>query len=213
MKAVRPFQLLDVASGQIFFSPTVIIQNDRIVEISNSDPPSNIPLYNLPNLTLLPGLIDSHTHITYHFDSNGRFGWENASPELLFQYGLDNAQRTLQAGFTTIRDVGAMEGVDLQLKQLLDHDPFRGPRLLVSGEPILRPEGALQQVQDRVNEGVDVIKIFNDGQFKQEQIRQIVNSTRLPVSAHSFYPREIIDSSNGGWNFAHTYSFNANPLP
>lgn len=94
-----------------------------------------------------------------------------------------NAQRTLQAGFTTIRDVGAMEGVDLQLKQLLD----RGPRLLVSGEPILRPEGALQQVQDRVNEGVDVIKIFNDGQFKQEQIRQIVNSTRLPVSHRKLF--------------------------
>lgn len=198
MKAIQPFQLLDVVSGRIIPSPTIIIQDDKILDVLNGNPPLNIPTFYFPNLTLLPGLIDSHTHITYHYDSHGRFGWENPTSDLLFQYGLDNAKHTLHAGFTTIRDVGAMDNVDFRLKRILNDNPILGPRMLISGEPIFQPDDALQQVQDRTNSGVDIIKIFNDGQFRTDQIRRIVNSTYLPVSAHSFYPSEIIDSSNGG---------------
>lgn len=180
--AIKPKQILDVKTGNLISNPTILIENDRIVQVGTQVPiPRNAQVIELPELTLLPGLIDCHTHITYG---------DNPVQDL---------EKTLMAGFTTIRDVGCSDGTDFRLKA----SQILGPDLLVSGEPIFSPE---DNVNERISKNPDVIKVFNGIQgnqaiFNSSQIRSIVNLSSqrgLPVSVHAFEPLSVIESSNGG---------------
>lgn len=201
LKAVRAKQYLDVNTGRLIPNAIILIENERIVQI---DPqvfmPTNTQILDLPDLTILPGLIDCHTHITYHYDSNGRFGFTEQSYEEILQGGQENLKKTLLAGFTTIRDVGASNGLDFALRNL--HSV--GPQLLVSGEPIFSPN---DNVIERIEKGPDVIKVFNgmkdesQANFNSRHIRSIVNLANqhgLPVAVHSFEAISTVESSNGG---------------
>jgi len=117
--AIRAARMLDVTSGQLITDPVILIEGERITAVgSRLAVPQGAKIIDLGDSTLLPGLIDAHTHITYHFDATGHFGLSaDATPEVTLKYAAENARNTIEAGFTTIRNLGASEKVDLRRNQ------------------------------------------------------------------------------------------------
>src|SRR5438309_4350530 len=105
---VRAGKLLDVKSGKLQTNQVVVIEGDKIVSVgpaSETKPASTDTLIDLSNATVLPGLIDAHTHLTF----NPHFGYETLAISVPREAltGAHNARVTLEAGFTTVRNVGA----------------------------------------------------------------------------------------------------------
>ena len=128
---IRAGRMLDVRTGRMVQNPEIVIEGDRIVSVGAATA-ANAQAINLPNLTLLPGLIDAHTHLTgdpYHF------GYQelgiSAAREAL--YGAKYARITLLAGFTTVRNVGANGYSDVALRDAINDGDIPGPRMQVSG--------------------------------------------------------------------------------
>ena len=125
---------LDVKTGKLLSDETFIIEDGRIVSAGPSAetkaPPDALRI-ELPNATVLPGLIDAHTHLTY----DPRFGYEELGASVLRSAltGAKNARVTLQAGFTTVRNVGAEGYSDVALRDAINAGDVPGPRMLVSG--------------------------------------------------------------------------------
>lgn len=176
--------MLDVKTGRTVDNVWVAIEGDKISRIgTEAVPAANI--IELPNATLLPGLIDAHTHITY--DPN--FGYQelgiSVPKEALI--GAKNARITLEAGFTTVRNVGARAFTDVALRDAINEGMLPGPRMIVSGPALsitgghcdnnllpyeyhAQSDGAadgIEAVQHKVREnikyGADVIKICATG--------------------------------------------------
>jgi len=104
--------------------------------ISNSLKPSDgLKVINLPDLTLLPGLMDAHVHLIGNTEIKGYEGLSESS-YLSTIYGVKNAKDTLMAGFTTVRNVGASNYSDVALKEAIAKQAVLGPTLLVSGPPL-----------------------------------------------------------------------------
>src|SRR5215472_2686519 len=125
--------MLDVKTGRTLNDVWVVIDGGKIVRAdTGAVPAANI--IELPNATILPGLIDAHTHIT----SNPSFGYEQlaiSTPrEALI--GAHNARVTLEAGITTVRNVGAHGYSDVALRDAINARDVPGPRMLVSGPPL-----------------------------------------------------------------------------
>lgn len=219
--AIRAARLYDAAHGRIVNNGVVIVEGGKIKAVGEGlSVPRGTELLELGDVTLLPGLIDAHTHITYHFDEAGRFGLSaDASPEVTLRYAAENARRTLDAGYTTIRNLGASELVDIRLRDAIKRGELLGPRMLVSGAPMLpadipdledrgvRLARIREFVAARVREGADVIKIFNrlnqrgEPAFSQLEIRAAVEeaarSGRL-VAVHAHEAVAVKAAVRGG---------------
>ena len=126
--------VLDVKSGKTLADQTIVIENSKIVSSGAATdvevPPDAIRI-DLPNATVLPGLIDAHTHITF----DPKFGYDRLAISVPREAltGAKNARITLLAGFTTIRNVGASEFADVALRDAVNAGDVPGPRMLVSG--------------------------------------------------------------------------------
>ena len=186
---LRPGRVLDVRTGELRTNQAIIVEGDKITQIAAS---ADVKLaagditVDLPDATLLPGLIDSHTHLTFDLNSLGYQGLGiSTAREAL--HGARNARRTLEAGFTTVRNLGARDYADIALRDAINDGDVVGPRILVSGpalgitgghcdENLLPPafhfeaEGVadgIEAVQHKVREvikyGADVIKICATG--------------------------------------------------
>ena len=148
--AVRAARMLDVVSGKIVTDPVVLIENGRISKVGSRLPiPPGTEVTDLGNVTLLPGLIDCHTHLLMDFDMDtgdeavntllvvGR--WSTAKRAL---HGVMMGREMLEAGFTTVRDIGnnGMNG-DRALRDAIAEGWVVGPRMIVTTRP-LAPIGA-----------------------------------------------------------------------
>ena len=219
--ALRAARMLDVAQGKIVENAVILVEGEKIkLAGANLSVPDDYETINLGDATLLPGLIDAHTHITYHFDETGHFsGRGDSDASSTFRYSAENARRTLEAGFTTIRNLGAGDLVDLKLRDSINRGEFLGPRMLVSGLPLVPGElsritdhaARLRAVRDfvrqRVREGVDVIKVFEGidetgrPYFSEEEIRAAVEeagAAGLRVAVHAHEAAAIKAAVNGG---------------
>jgi len=138
---------------------TVTVDGGTIVAVGTA---TGGATYDLVGLTLLPGFIDTHVHIGWHFDANGRYhsGPEPADQAAL--YGAENAYVTLMAGFTTVQSVGAAS--DKPLREALARGVIPGPRLLSSlgqiANPTLTPDEIRGEVRKFKAAGADLVKIF-----------------------------------------------------
>jgi imidazolonepropionase-like amidohydrolase len=129
---VRAGHLLDVKTGKTLSNQTIVIQGDKIVSVgSDSAAPAGAQVIDLPNATVLPGLIDAHTHIT--MTTNFGYSTLGISIPRAALYGARNARVTLDAGFTTVRNVGASGFTDVALRDAINAGDVPGPRMLVSG--------------------------------------------------------------------------------
>jgi imidazolonepropionase-like amidohydrolase len=135
---VKAGHLLDVKSGKMLSGQAIVIEGGKIVSVgAASDVKSSTTdqVIDLPNATILPGLIDAHTHLTADPKDLGYESLAITIPrEALI--GAKNARITLQAGFTTVRNVGADGYSDVALRDAINDGDVPGPRMLVSGPPL-----------------------------------------------------------------------------
>jgi imidazolonepropionase-like amidohydrolase len=132
--AVHAGHVLDVKSGKLLADQTLLIEDGKIVRsgpAAQANVPADATRIELPNATVLPGLIDAHTHLTF----NPQFGYETLALSVPREalIGAKNARITLLAGFTTVRNVGARDFTDVALRDAINAGDIPGPRLLVSG--------------------------------------------------------------------------------
>ena len=132
---LRADRMLDVQTGRIISPAVVVIEKDRIKSVNPASVPSG-QLIDLGNVTLLPGLMDMHTHLSFDIQGNWlhRSVTDTAGDNAL--RGARNARTTLLAGFTTVRDVGAGYFVDVALMRAIDRDFIPGPRMFPAGHAI-----------------------------------------------------------------------------
>ncbi|MDP3491925.1 MAG: amidohydrolase family protein [Hyphomonadaceae bacterium] len=128
-------RMLDVTTGRMIVEPAVIIQDGVITLVGVRDRlqvPSAAIVIELPGVTLLPGLIDMHTHL----DSDpvvGGYGGLQLTDSYWSVIAVPNAKKTLEAGFTTVRNVGAGAWNDVALKQAIEGGKIDGPRIVPAG--------------------------------------------------------------------------------
>jgi imidazolonepropionase-like amidohydrolase len=166
---VRPGRLLDVKSGNVLTGQAITIEGDKIVSVgpaANAKPAQGVEVIDLPNATVLPGLIDSHTHLTGDPKDLGYESLGISFPREALT-GAKNARVTLQAGFTTVRNVGAGGYSDIALRDAINDGDVTGPRMLVSGPPmgitgghcddnLLAPQ--YHETEAGVADGVDAVR-------------------------------------------------------
>lgn len=135
--AVHAGHLLEVKTGKLLADQTLVIEDGRITSSGaamEAKIPADAVRIELPNATVLPGLIDAHTHLT----SEPKFGYDRLAISVPREalIGAKNARLTLLAGFTTARNVGARDFTDVALRDAINAGDVPGPRLLVSGPPL-----------------------------------------------------------------------------
>jgi imidazolonepropionase-like amidohydrolase len=135
--AIHAGHVLDVKSGKLLTDQMLVINGGKIVSIAGAGEakvPADATRIELPNATILPGLIDAHTHLTM----DPTFGYEELAISVPREalIGAKNARVTLLAGFTTVRNVGASGYTDVALRDAISAGDIPGPRMLVSGPPL-----------------------------------------------------------------------------
>ncbi|MBI4465852.1 MAG: amidohydrolase family protein [Acidobacteria bacterium] len=132
---VKAGKLLDVRSGRLLADQVVVIRGERIeqvVPVAEVSIPRGAMVVDLSRATVLPGLIDAHDHLTGDHRFHGYRSLAISVPRETL-YGVLNARKTLEAGFTTVRNVGAEGYSDVALRDAINDGEILGPRLLVSG--------------------------------------------------------------------------------
>jgi imidazolonepropionase-like amidohydrolase len=184
IKAVRFGKLWD-AKGKIWTNAIVVIDSDKIRAVT-TDPsavPAGAETIDLSKYTGLPGLIDAHTHMTFYTDETPGVPLlkQMASPVPAVEVFLarKGAMRTLEAGVTTVRDLGADQYMDIAMRDLVNRGEMIGPRMFVVGyglyitntpyKPGLNPPAGgiadgvpevLRVVRQQIAAGVDLIKMY-----------------------------------------------------
>ncbi len=128
---------LDVAAGRVVSPAIVLIDDDKIVAINPPAPPAGASTVDLTGLVLAPGLIDVHTHLTYEFTGDWRHRFVHETEVDAALRGVKNARRTLLAGFTTVRELGAFAGgADVALMHAIERGDVIGPRIVPARQSI-----------------------------------------------------------------------------
>src|SRR5258706_923137 len=132
---IRAGRVLNVRTGELRANHAIVIEDDKIAQIAPSSEvkaAAGDATIDLPDATVLPGLIDMHTHLTFDLNSLGYQGLSiSTAREAL--HGARNARRTLEAGFTTVRNLGAKDYADIALRDAINDGDVIGPRMVASG--------------------------------------------------------------------------------
>jgi imidazolonepropionase-like amidohydrolase len=190
---LKPARIFDGENAQLHDNWVVLVRGEKIEAVGPSTEikaPSNAKVVDLPGLTLMPGLIEAHSHVLLHPYSETVWNDQVARESLSLRVAraTNHLRNTLQAGFTTIRDLGT-EGAgyaDVGLKQAVQQGIIPGPRMLVTTRAIVAtgsygpkgfasewrvPQGAEEAdgvdsltrvVRDQIGHGADWIKIYAD---------------------------------------------------
>jgi len=155
-------------TGKILHNTRIVVENGKIARI---DPKASPVTYDLRGLTVLPGWIDVHVHLTYHFAPSGKYGDRSETPQQAELAIAGNAWATLMGGFTTVQSVGA--AADIPVRDDIAKGMIPGPRVLTAVRPLFGrgPEtGTPEQIREFVRkvkgEGADLIKIFASGSIR-----------------------------------------------
>lgn len=158
---IRATAVLD-GRGTVLENAVIAVEGARIATVG---PRAGPVTYDLTGLTVLPGGIDTHVHISSHFDADDRAHNDPPGaepPEVAILHLAGNAWRTLRAGVTTVQSLG--DAMDVPLRDAIARGTIPGPRILTSLEWVTDAshglDGLRAAVRDRVERGADVIKIF-----------------------------------------------------
>ena len=194
-------QILDAERGDYLAEGSVLVEGDRILEVGGADiHASEAQSFDLRGMTLLPGLIDAHVHVTAVTADLGRLTeW---SPAYVTARAARVLVGMLRRGFTTVRDVG---GADFGLAQAIEEGYLEGPRLLYAGSALSQTgghgdfRGPGRQAHDLchcglartvVCDGVDAVRLA-----AREEIRRGASHIKLMLSGGVASPTDRIDST------------------
>ncbi|MCW6007598.1 amidohydrolase family protein [Micromonospora sp. CPCC 205371] len=224
MLAIRAARLFDGQTDTL--DPVVLVDAGRIVAVTGSAPAGS-EIQDLGSATLMPGLVDAHTHLALDASDDPVARVVAASDDDLLDRMRAAARTALAAGITTVRDLGDRGYLSLVLRDELARDPMAGPQVLAAGPPITTTgghcwflggeadgvEGIRAAVRERAERGVDVIKIMATGgeltpgsradtaQYGPSELRAAVDEAHrrgLPVTAHAHAAGTIIDAVAAG---------------
>ena len=222
LKAVKFGKLWD-AHGKLWTNAIVLIEDDKIksVTTNSSDIPAHAQIIDLSKFTGLPGLIDVHTHMTIYTDETPgqpMLKQLTANPPAVEVFlARKGALRTLEAGVTTVRDLGSDQYEDIAMRDLINHGEMVGPRMFVCGygltvtstpyKPGLNsPAGGiadgvpevLRAVRQQIAAGADVIKLYastgTDDDVTQFQTYSYDEIKAAVDTAHQFGKKIAIHS-------------------
>ena len=196
-------------AGKTLRNATVVVQGSRITSIETGN--ASDATYDLGARTIMPGLIDVHAHVGWHFDKDGRYAARPGTPAQEILYAAENAYVTLLAGFTTIQSPG--QANDVELRAAIARGVFPGPRILTSitslNERSGTPDEIRQKVRQLKTDGADVLKIFASASIRdggkqtmsQAQLDAACGEARaqgLRTMVHAHSPESIKASVNAG---------------
>ena len=214
--AVKAAHLIDAKAGRVLEQQVVLIVGERIEKVGSAKEiqvPAGATVIDLGSATLLPGLIDSHVHLTFDPQHSGYKSLGISVPRQTLT-GAKNARLTLEVGFTTVRNVGAAGYSDVALRDAINAGEIPGPRMIVSGpalgstgghcdENLLAPEFAhhdegvadgvaaiTAKTREVIKYGADVIKfcasggVFSKGDLPGTEQYSPAEMTALVEEAH-----------------------------
>ena len=163
---VRAGRLLDGAGG-VRDNVRLTIDGSRVARL---DRLRGAVTYDLSDLTVMPGWIDTHVHLTNHFDADGRNHSDpDETPAQAVLYAAENAYRTLMAGFTTVQSLGSPR--DLDLREAIARGGLPGPRILTSLRAVTTRTGTPEEIRAFVRQldadGADVVKVFASSSIRE----------------------------------------------
>jgi imidazolonepropionase-like amidohydrolase len=227
---VRAGKLIDTQKGMVLVDRLIRIDDDRVASVTAyAPPPPGAAILDWSGYTVLPGLIDMHTHLADWGQTNNVAEPLLHSPQEMAYVALRNARITLRAGFTTVHDVGCFRAfTDVALREAINRGDIEGPRMSVVGAYITIPGGGGEvtgfapgvKVPDDMRVGV--VTDANDTRLKVNYLFQHgVDSIKLiatgAVLAEGTEPgtQELTDDemraaviaakANGGWVTAHAH--------
>jgi imidazolonepropionase-like amidohydrolase len=220
-KAVRAGKVVD-GSGKTISNAVIVVDNDRIVSVGTAAPPAGAEVIDLSRFTIVPGLIDVHTHMTYFWDrtlGTRPLGQPRRPAGVTTVLAAENARLTLDTGVTTVRDLGASNDVDYAMRDLINIGKMVGPRMFVAGQGLSAardrtgpvPDVYRQQAEARIAAGSDWVKVYGSrGSYQSvdttqtltyEEMKAIVDAAHAknrPVAIHSYGPSGVKDAVRAG---------------
>ena len=222
-KALKFGRLWD--GHRVIANAVVVVEDDRIRSVSaDGAVPSGAQTIDLSRFTGVPGMIDMHTHVTYYWNGNPGTNPRRQGPRhvaITVVLSQRNGMKALEAGVTTLRDLNASGGADIDLRDLINMGALVGPRLFVSGAGLHGlPE--IRDLMDKVAEqikqtetvlaaGADWVKVFGstggfdnvtgDQTVSYEEMKAIVDTAHAKghkVAIHSYGPAGARDAIRAG---------------
>jgi imidazolonepropionase-like amidohydrolase len=208
---------------QMLTDVAIVVEGDRISRIlpGGAELPAGAKVVDLRQYTLLPGLIDLHTHMTYFWDRQPgtRPLGQRRRPAVTVFLAQDNARRTLETGVTTVRDLGASNDTDFAMRDLIAMHAMTGPRMIVAGQGISAPrqpaapdpDAMRKATEERIKSGSDWIKVYaSRGSFDSvdttqtltfDEMKAIVDTAHAAgrkVAIHSYGASGVRDAVRAG---------------
>ncbi len=207
--------------GGVLKDQRIVINGSRIESVGKG---SERPLYDLRGLTVMPGWIDTHVHLDWHFDETHHItNRSSESRESLVLYSAENAWATLQGGFTTVQSVGAP--TDAPLRDRINKGLLPGPRILTAMNPINYrtgdPEAIRAAIRKLKADGADLVKIFAatggpDTIMSDAQMEAAVSEAHAQgfrtVTHARFLPEEKVAVRAGVTTIEHGYGLDDDTL-
>jgi imidazolonepropionase-like amidohydrolase len=196
-------------SGRTLRNATVVVQGSKITSVETGNAAN--ANYDLGQLSVMPGMIDVHAHVAWHFDKDGRYAARPGAPAQEILYSAENAYVTLLAGFTTIQSPGSASDVDL--REAIARGVFPGPRVLTSIRQLNERSGTPAEIREKVRQlktdGADVVKIFASASIREggkqtmtdEQLQAACGEAKaigIRTMVHAHSPESIKASVNAG---------------
>ena len=160
--------LLD-GRGHALHETRIVVEGSKIVSL---DAKASPVAYDLRNLTVMPGWIDSHVHITWSFGEDGKNAGADQTTQFAAYQSASNAWATLMAGFTTVQSVGSP--LDIPLRDAIAKGTLPGPRILTAVQPLEgkaektgTPDEIRAFIRKQKEAGADLIKIFASQSIRQ----------------------------------------------